>query len=81
MNFPEGIRIRGGHPSGESVTDTHILSLPCNGSVDLRLKLVIGFEPPIVQTRKRLRQLIRNIGPMMPRHLNTIDEAELPSRQ
>jgi hypothetical protein len=30
---------------------------------DLPLKLAIGFEPPIVQRRKRLRQLIWNIGP------------------
>jgi hypothetical protein len=30
---------------------------------DLLLKLATGFEPPIVQRRKRLRQLIWNIGP------------------
>jgi hypothetical protein len=30
---------------------------------DLPLKLAIGFEPPIVQRRKRLRQLTWNIGP------------------
>jgi len=30
---------------------------------DVPLKLAIGFEPPIVQRGKRLRQLIWNIGP------------------
>jgi hypothetical protein len=30
---------------------------------DPPLKLAIGFEPPIVQLQKKLRQLIWNIGP------------------
>jgi hypothetical protein len=49
-------------PSGESVT--HLCREPAvQGLGDLPLKLATGFEPPIVQRRKRLRQLIWNIGP------------------
>src|SRR5439155_2177520 len=48
--------------SGESVTDSY-RRLAVQWLSDLPLKPATGFEPPIVQRRKRLRQLIWNIGP------------------
>src|SRR5207244_11577833 len=48
--------------SGESVTDS-CRELAVQWLSDLPLKRATGFEPPIVQRRKRLRQLIWNIGP------------------
>src|SRR5206468_12997444 len=59
--FPEGIRIRA-RPRRESVTDSY-REPAVQWLSDLPLKLAIGFEPPIMQRRKRLRQLIWNIGP------------------
>jgi hypothetical protein len=61
LNFPDGIR-NPADPVWESVTDTsREPAVQWHG--DLPLKLATGFEPPIVQRRKGLRQLIWNIGP------------------
>jgi hypothetical protein len=48
--------------SGKTVTDS-CREPAVQWLSDLPLKLAIGFEPPIVQRRKGLRQLIWNIGP------------------
>ena len=58
---PEGIRIRA-RPRREAVTDSY-REPAVQWLSDLPLKLAIGFDPPIVQRRKRLRQLIWIIGP------------------
>src|SRR6476620_1018152 len=51
-----------GEASSEAVTDSY-REPAVQWLSDLPLKLAIGVEPPIVQRRKRLRQLIWNIGP------------------